>query len=49
MATDSGWYGPDSPETATKEWGEEMLAATADFMVDFIRKFAAVSPYEDEK
>lgn len=35
----SGWYGPDSPETATKEWGEEMLSATADFCVDFIKKF----------
>lgn len=35
----SGWYGPDSPETATKEWGEEMLSATAAFCVDFIKKF----------
>ena len=38
-----GWYGPDSPETATKEWGEEMLKATADFCVDFIKKFEHVS------
>ena len=38
-----GWYGPDSPETATKEWGEEMLKATADFCVDFIKKFERVS------
>ena len=37
-----GWYGPDSPETATAEWGEEMLNATADFCVDFIRKFEKV-------
>ena len=34
---------PDSPETATKEWGEEMLKATADFCVDFIKKFERVS------
>ncbi len=34
-----GWYGPDSPETATEEWGKAMLSATADFCVDFIRKF----------
>ena len=47
--TESGWYGPDSPETATKEWGEEMLAATADFLADFIKKFAAVAPYDAEK
>lgn len=37
-----GWYGPDSPQTATKEWGEEMLSATADFCVDFIQKFDKV-------
>lgn len=36
---ESGWYGPDSPKDATKEWGEEMLAATADFFVDFILEF----------
>lgn len=40
--SDCGWYGPDSPDTATKEWGEEMLAATADFCVDFIHKFEKV-------
>lgn len=34
-----GWYGPDSPETATKEWGGEMLAATADFCAEFIQAF----------
>lgn len=34
-----GWYGPDSPKTATVEWGQEMLSATADFCIDFIRKF----------
>lgn len=38
----SGWYGPDSPEKATKEWGEAMLTATADFCAEFIKKFMDV-------
>lgn len=38
-----GWFGPDHPSTATVEWGEEMLKATADFFVDFIHKFEKVN------
>lgn len=40
--SDCGWYGPDSPADATREWGEEMLAATADFCAGFIEKFEQV-------
>ncbi len=35
----NGWIGPDPPETATQEWGKEMLAATADFIVEFMEEF----------
>lgn len=37
--TDSGWIGPDHPDTATPEWGREMLAATANYIVDFMEAF----------
>ena len=35
----SGWFGNDDAATATVEWGKEMLAATADFICDFINEF----------
>lgn len=38
----AGWFGQDDIKTATKEWGEEMLNATADFLADFIVKFEKV-------
>lgn len=38
----SGWFGPDDIQTASKEWGEEMLNSTADFLADFINKFEKV-------
>lgn len=41
--TDSGWIGPDHPNTATEEWGREMLQTTADYIVDFIEEFKKVS------
>ena len=37
--SEAGWYGPDDIKTATPQWGEEMLTATADFLADFIEKF----------
>lgn len=37
--TDSGWIGPDHPNTATEEWGREMLQTCADYIVDFIDAF----------
>lgn len=40
--TDNGWIGPDHPQTASEAWGREMLAATADYMVDFIEAFKKV-------
>ena len=33
---DNGWYGKDHPKDATEEWGKEMLAATADFVVELM-------------
>jgi len=38
----AGWFGPDHPKTATKEWGETMLLATVDYCADFIEKFAKI-------
>lgn len=40
--TDNGWIGPDHPENATKEWGDEMLNSYADFMVSFLNEFEKV-------
>ena len=37
--TDNGWLGPDPLETATPEWGREMLEAAAEWAVDFIGAF----------
>ena len=40
--TDNGWIGPDHPRTASIAWGQEMLQATADYILDFITAFRAV-------
>ena len=37
--SESGWYGPDDPKDATREWGEEMLAAVTKLIVDFVAAF----------
>ena len=37
--TPAGWSGPDHPSTACIKWGNEMLEATADFIVEFINEF----------
>ena len=37
--TDSGWIGPDHPNTATVEWGQRMLQTVADYIVDFMEEF----------
>lgn len=34
-----GWFGPDDPVMASKEFGEEMLNAIADYYVEFIKAF----------
>ena len=36
---DNGWTGPLHPRTATVEWGDKMLKAMADFIVDFAAEF----------
>ena len=40
--TDSGWIGPDHPNTATEEWGREMLQTCADYIADFMEEFKKV-------
>ena len=37
--TDSGWIGPDHPNTATVEWGQRMLQTVADYIADFMEEF----------
>ena len=40
--TDNGWIGPDHPNTATEEWGKEMLETTANYIVDFMEEFKKI-------
>ena len=35
----NGWYGHDAPDTATPEWGREMLQMMADYIADFVEAF----------
>lgn len=35
----NGWIGPDHAKTASKEWGDAMMAGTADYIVDFLQVF----------
>lgn len=35
----NGWVGPDDPATASAEWGERMLRATASWVCEFIDAF----------
>ena len=34
--SDNGWIGPDHPKYATKEWGDAMLKACAEYIADFL-------------
>ena len=38
--SEAGWFGADEIQTATPQWGEKMLKEVAEFVVDFMRKFA---------
>ena len=38
----NGWYGSDRPDLATKEWGDAMLNAMADYIADFVVEFEKV-------
>lgn len=38
----SGWFGPDDIQMASREWGEVMLNEVADFLADFIKRFEQV-------
>lgn len=42
QVTDSGWIGPDHPNTATEQWGKDMLRTCADYIVDFLEEFKKV-------
>ncbi len=39
VTSSGGWIGPDHPNTATEEWGKEMLQTCADYIVDFMEEF----------
>ena len=41
--TDNGWIGPDHPNTATVEWGQEMVQTTANYILDLIEELKKVS------
>ena len=38
----NGWIGPDHAKNASKEWGDAMMAGTADYIVDFLREFRQI-------
>ncbi len=40
--TDNGWVGEDHPKYATKEWGEQMIKATAEYIASVIESFKKV-------
>ena len=40
--TDNGWVGEDHPSVATKEWGESMINAAADYIAEFIEALKKV-------
>ena len=40
--TDNGWVGNDHPKYATREWGEQMINATAEYIAEFIEAFKKV-------
>ena len=40
--SDNGWIGPDHPAKATEAWGQEMLAACAAYIADFMAAFRRV-------
>ena len=46
--TPSGWFGPDDPQDATEEWGQEMLQKVEEFITGFINEFDKV-PLEERK
>lgn len=39
LSSDNGWFGKDYPKYATYEWGKEMVEATADFLVEYMKEF----------
>ena len=40
--SDNGWIGPDHPNTATEAWGNDMLAACAQYIAEFMAAFRRV-------
>ena len=39
LSSDNGWFGKDHPKYAKYEWGKEMVEATADFLVEYMKEF----------
>ena len=42
VTSTGGWIGPDHPNTATEEWGKEMLQTCADYIADFMEEFQKI-------
>ena len=42
VTSTGGWIGPDHPNTATEEWGKEMLQTCAEYIADFMEEFKNV-------
>lgn len=45
--SDNGWFGDDHPGLATKEWGEELIRASAEYISEFIEVFKTVALPEE--
>ena len=39
LSRENGWVGKDQPKYATYDWGKEMVDATADFLVEYMKEF----------
>ena len=39
LSSDNGWFGMDHLIYATYEWGKELVEATADFLVEYMKEF----------
>ena len=40
--SDNGWFGNDHPKDASAEWGEKMIEAAAEYIMEFIKEFRQV-------
>ena len=42
VTSTGGWIGPDHPNTATEQWGREMLQTCADYIADLAEEFRKI-------